>query len=82
MLGLVEFEVDSIDDLVLILKESEQSVMLRRIGHARKKVLLLLRLLSSKPDLIKVIIKRCGDRMIGADETHLYLGDIQGNLLN
>lgn len=78
---MIEFEVDSIDDLVLILKESEQSDMLRRIGHARKKVLLLLRLLSSKPDLLKSIIKRCGDRMHRADETVLYLADIQDHVI-
>nr|CAG8451401.1 4693_t:CDS:2 [Entrophospora candida] len=55
----IEFEVDSIDELVLILKESEQTDMLRRIGHCRKKVLGLLRLLGSKADVMKALIKRC-----------------------
>ncbi|TPX42177.1 hypothetical protein SeLEV6574_g05719 [Synchytrium endobioticum] len=36
LLRYTELEVDTIDDLVLILKESEQSDMLQRIGHARK----------------------------------------------
>jgi magnesium transporter len=78
VLKFIEFEVDAIDDLVLILKESEQSDMLRRIGHARKKVLLLLRLMSTKADVLKMILKRLGERMDGNDETCLYLGDIQG----
>ena len=90
VLNFIEFEVDAIDDLVLILKESEQTDMLRRIGYLRKKVLLLMRLLNTKPDVIKTIIKRCGDGIKGIsftknsilcvahDEICLYLGDIQG----
>lgn len=80
LLRFIELEVDSIDDLVLILKESEQSDMLRRIGHARKKVMQLLRLLSSKAEVLRVVIKRCGERGVGREdsETSLYLGDIQG----
>lgn len=61
VLNFIEFEVDAIDELVLILKESEQTDMLRRIGYSRKKVLLLMRLLNTKPDVLKAIIKRCGD---------------------
>ena len=76
LLRFIELEVDSIDDLVLILKESEQSDMLRRIGHARKKVMGLLRLLTTKADVLKMVIKRSGER--GGIETTLYLGDIQG----
>ncbi|KAJ3085866.1 CorA metal ion transporter [Quaeritorhiza haematococci] len=81
LLRHIELEVDSIDDLVLILKESEQSDMLRRIGHARKKVLLLLRLLSTKADVLRTIIKRCGERMAPGSETCLYLGDIQDHAI-
>ena len=80
-LRFIEFEVDAIDDLVLILKESEQTDMLRRIGYSRKKVLLLMRLLNTKADILKTIIKRCGDGIKALDETCLYLGDIQGRLL-
>ncbi|RUP47665.1 hypothetical protein BC936DRAFT_145473, partial [Jimgerdemannia flammicorona] len=54
----IELEVDSIDDLVLLLRESEQSDMLRRIGHCRKKVMQLLRLLSTKADVVKGLMKR------------------------
>ena len=46
----IEYEVDSIDELVLILKDAEQSDMLRRIGRCRKKVMGLLRLMGNKVD--------------------------------
>ncbi|KAI9101703.1 hypothetical protein DFS34DRAFT_426460 [Phlyctochytrium arcticum] len=81
LLRFIELEVDSIDDLVLILKESEQSDMLRRIGHARKKVMQLLRLLSSKAEVLRIIIKRCGERLPADSETSLYLGDIQDHVI-
>jgi magnesium transporter len=80
VLKYIEFEVDAIDDLVLILKESEQADMLRRIGNARKQVLLLLRLLNTKADMIRTIIKKCGKRMNARGETALYFTDIQGIL--
>lgn len=68
VLRVIELEVDSIDDLVLILRESEQSDMLRRIGVARKKVMLLLRLLSTKADVIKTLIKRSAEgKTVGAN---------------
>ena len=82
VLSFIEFEVDAIDDLVLILKESEQTDMLRRIGHSRKRVLLLMRLLNTKADVLKTIIKRCGDGIKALDETCLYLGDIQGKFIS
>jgi magnesium transporter len=88
----IEFEVDSIDELVLILKESEQSDMLRRIGYCRKKMMSLLRLLVAKSDVIKTLIKR-GEETPSKDDDNnakninrpsvskdviIYLGDIQG----
>jgi magnesium transporter len=63
LVSTIELEVDSIDELVLILKESEQSDMLRRIGHCRKKVMIMLRLLNSKADVVKGLIKRFEDRV-------------------
>ncbi|KAJ3266222.1 CorA metal ion transporter [Chytriomyces hyalinus] len=77
----IELEVDAIDELVLILKEREQSDMLRRIGHARKRVMVLLRLLITKADVIKAVIKRCGQRLAPESETTLYLGDIQDHII-
>jgi magnesium transporter len=59
--------------------------MLRRIGHARKRVTTLLRLLSTKPDVIKALTVRCGneDRLASSTKTDikLYLGDIQDHVL-
>lgn len=84
LIRAIEFEVDSIDELVLILKESEQSDMLRRIGYCRKRMMGLLRLLSSKPDVVKTLIKRGeivpedGTRPALSKEVALYLGDVQG----
>lgn len=84
----IEFEVDSIDELVLILKESEQSDMLRRIGYCRKKMMGMLRLLVAKSDVIKTLIKRGQDKIEDPSKNKkrpdvskdiiIYLGDIQG----
>lgn len=49
------------DELVLILKEAEQSDMLRRIGTCRKKVMGLLRLMGNKADVVKGLAKRCNE---------------------
>ncbi|KAI9245260.1 hypothetical protein BY458DRAFT_447396 [Sporodiniella umbellata] len=57
-----EIEVDSIDDLVLVLSGSEQNDMLRRIGSCRKAVMQLLRLLGPKADVLRSLIKRYADR--------------------
>jgi magnesium transporter len=115
ILRFIELEVDAIDELVLILKESEQvrrtftlassfnvptnlvgffffffffnrfgvefnhqSDMLRRIGHSRKRVMLLTRLLITKADVLKAVIKRCAEKLAPESDTTLYLGDIQG----
>ncbi|GJJ77328.1 magnesium transporter [Entomortierella parvispora] len=79
----VEIEVDMIDELVLILKESEQADMLRRIGNCRKRVMSLLRLLTGKADVIKGLIKRYEGRMgrKGMGEIGLFMGDIQDHII-
>ncbi|KAG1450845.1 hypothetical protein G6F46_004922 [Rhizopus delemar] len=88
LIRAIEFEVDSIDELVLILKESEQSDMLRRIGYCRKRMMGLLRLLSSKTDVVKTLIKRGemvpeeGTRPALSKEVALYLGDVQDHILS
>ncbi|PVU91264.1 hypothetical protein BB559_004209 [Furculomyces boomerangus] len=56
----IEFDVEQIDELVLILSSSEQSDMLLRIGSARKKLMSLLRLLQGKADVVRALIKRFG----------------------
>ncbi len=53
--------MDSIDELVLILKDAEQTDMLRRIGTCRKKVMGLLRLMGNKADVVKGLAKRCNE---------------------
>ncbi|KAI8973461.1 hypothetical protein BDF20DRAFT_882497 [Mycotypha africana] len=88
LIRAIEFEVDSIDELVLILKESEQSDMLRRIGYCRKRMMGLLRLLSSKSDVVKTLVKRGeiapadGTRPALSKEVALYLGDVQDHLIS
>eukprot|EP00158_Paraphelidium_tribonemae_P006441 Partr_v1_DN27818_c0_g1_i3_m22471 putative CorA family metal ion transporter len=54
----LEMEVDSIDDLVLVISQTEQADMLRRIAHARKRVMTLQRLLVAKSDVLRVLMKR------------------------
>ncbi|KAI6146098.1 hypothetical protein BKA82DRAFT_4157639 [Pisolithus tinctorius] len=79
----IEYEVDSIDELVLILKDTEQSDMLRRIGLCRRKVLGLLRLMGSKADVVKGLAKRCNEnwRVAPTSDIGLYLSDIQDHLI-
>ncbi|KAI8883813.1 cora-domain-containing protein, partial [Backusella circina FSU 941] len=89
-----ELEVDSIDDLVLVLNGSEQNDMLRRIGSCRKTVMQLMRLLGPKADVVRSLIKRYDDKakemmMTSKEEDEvkvhhevtLYLGDIQDHIL-
>ncbi|ORY45039.1 hypothetical protein BCR35DRAFT_272932, partial [Leucosporidium creatinivorum] len=78
----IEYEVDSIDELVLILKEAEQSDMLRRIGTCRKKVMGLLRLMGNKADVVKGLSKRCNENWSVAPKSDigLYLSDIQDHI--
>ncbi|KIM46479.1 hypothetical protein M413DRAFT_17116 [Hebeloma cylindrosporum] len=79
----IEYEVDSIDELVLILKETEQSDMLRRSGTCRKKVMGLLRLMGNKADVVKGLAKRCNEnwRVAPTSDIGLYLSDIQDHLI-
>ncbi|KAI9596181.1 cora-like Mg2+ transporter protein-domain-containing protein [Syncephalis fuscata] len=80
LIGNLRLEVDSIDELVLILKESEQSDMLRRIGYARKKVMTSMRLFGSKANVMRGLIKRCNDW--AGDEIELYLDRLIAMLQN
>ncbi|KAK9704584.1 CorA metal ion transporter [Basidiobolus ranarum] len=81
----LEMESDSIDELVFILKESEQSHLLRRIGNARKAISGVLRLLKPKGDVVKGVIKRTGSTLSEhakqGDDMSLYLGDVQDHIL-
>lgn len=70
----LELESDSIDDLVLILSQSDRHEMLRRIGAARRRVTHLLRLLKPKIDVMKALTKRNSDRLLS--HTVTYIRDI------
>ncbi|KAF9320900.1 CorA metal ion transporter [Podila horticola] len=58
----IEYEVDSIDELVLLLRENETTDMLRRIGSCRKNVMAMSRLLSNKADVLRGLMKRFDER--------------------
>jgi magnesium transporter len=77
----VEIDVNGIDELVLILKESEQSDMLRRIGLARKHVTTLLRLSTEKIEVIKNLIKRI-TTLNPRSNNLLYLSDVQDHVIS
>jgi len=84
----VEFESDAIDQLVMVLKKSEQQDMLVRIGLCRKMVMTLLKMLGTKVDVIKGLIKRFEDKLFvneidksGPGDVILYLGDIQDHII-
>ncbi|KAG4101944.1 cora-domain-containing protein [Neocallimastix lanati (nom. inval.)] len=76
----VEVDVNTIDELVLILKESEKNDMLRRIGLARKHVTTLLRLLTDKSEVIKTLIKRINTLTPNSNNL-LYLSDVQDHVI-
>lgn len=79
----IELETDSIEDAVMITRETDTGDMLRRIGECRKKVMALFRLLHGKADVIKMFAKRCNEQWDVAPkgEIGLYLGDIQDHLI-
>jgi Mg2+ and Co2+ transporter CorA len=58
----IEMEAVSIDELSLVLKKSEQGDMLKRISRCRKKSTQMSRLLGSKLDFIKSLMKRYEDK--------------------
>lgn len=74
----LELDIDSIDDSVgtstKFLPQS-QGELFDRIAIARKRVTQLIRLMSAKSDLLRVIGKRCAERF--SDDALLYLRDLQ-----
>ncbi|KAH3682016.1 hypothetical protein WICPIJ_007008 [Wickerhamomyces pijperi] len=61
----IEYEADAIEDQVFIMRDSDFSLMLLKIGESRRKVMTLMRLLSCKADVIKMFAKRCQDEAQG-----------------
>lgn len=92
MIQQIESEVDSIDDLVLLYK-SDQSDMVLRIGTCRKKVIQMVRLLGTKVEVVRGLMKRIEERTIEGElsndpnvtkiypDVGLYLGDVQDHIL-
>ncbi|KAL9554226.1 hypothetical protein PS6_003514 [Mucor atramentarius] len=93
MIQQIESEVDAIDDLVLLYK-SDQSDMILRIGTCRKKVIQMVRLLGTKVEVVRGLMKRIVEDVsassIQQDEivdgkiypdVGLYLGDVQDHIL-
>lgn len=78
-MGVLQAEVDTIDELVLFLSHTEQSDMLRRIGRARKRVTHLLRLLKPKTEILKTLTKRCPDYL--RPHTLIYFRDVNDHVL-
>lgn len=57
----VELEAVSIDELSMVLKRWEQADMVRRISRCRRRSTQLTRLLTSKMDVLKSLMKRYED---------------------
>ncbi|EWC48287.1 hypothetical protein DRE_02391 [Drechslerella stenobrocha 248] len=79
----IEKEADAIEDAVFVARPSDFSVMLKRIGDCRKKVMTLMRLLGGKADVIKGFAKRCNEQysVTPRSDIGLYLGDIQDHVI-
>ena len=79
----VEMEVDSLEDEIFVARDEDARPTLQKIADSRKKSLSLLRLLGTKPDVIKGFAKRCNEGYAAAPSTNvgLYLSDIQDHIL-
>ncbi|OLY81458.1 putative metal ion transporter [Smittium mucronatum] len=60
---LIEIEVDTIDELVLLLSKSEHDDMLLRLGTARRKILSLFRIVQGKPNTIKSLVRELNKKI-------------------
>ena len=79
-----EMEIDAIDDVVgsatcaakgASITSQSHSQLLGRVASARKRVTQLIRLMSAKSELLRLIAKRCGARF--GEDSQLYLRDLQ-----
>jgi len=73
----VQYAADSIDDLSLVLKESDRMDMIHRTAQARKLLILAQRLLKTKADVLRALakwLKHHGNQK--TNEVRLYLGDV------
>lgn len=70
----IETEVDSIDELVMVLTVNDQEDMLHRIGAIRKRVVQQLRFVSNKTEIFRTIVKRASHRF--GEDAGFYLRDL------
>lgn len=79
----VEKESEAIEDHVYVARVEDFSMFLPQIGGLRKKVMMLMRLLGGKADVIKGFAKRCNEQysVTPRGDIGLYLGDIQDHVV-
>jgi magnesium transporter len=71
----IEYGVEAVDELSMLLDDKEREEMLSRITMARKQVTVAQRHLFAKPDVLRALVKRIsGGKQ--AEEVALYLGDV------
>lgn len=71
----IENEVDSIDELVMVLTVNDQEDVLHRIATIRKRVVQQLRFVSNKTEIFRTIVKRASHRF--SEDAGFYLRDLQ-----
>lgn len=57
----IEYQTDAFDDTVLMTYNADFSKTLQNIGNTRRNIMTLMRLLSGKADVVKMLAKRCRD---------------------
>jgi len=74
----ISFETNSIDQLVLVLPQEEQTDMLTRIGNARKKVSELQEIVETKDDIFKTLLTKGirTEKRLLLESTLIYLEDV------
>ena len=73
LINYIEHDTESIDDLVSVLKASDQTDMLNRISSSRKRVMIVSRLVNNKPELIRLVLSRIKAQ---SKDMFYYLEDI------
>lgn len=79
----IELEADGIEDEVFVMRDTDSSSFLRKIGQVRKNTMGLLRLLGGKADVLRGFTKRCNEnyQVTPRMDIGMYLGDIQDHVV-
>ncbi|GMM35564.1 Mg(2+) transporter [Saccharomycopsis crataegensis] len=64
VINAIDYETDAIEASVFVIRDVDFSTMLHRIGESRRKVMTLMRLLSGKADVLRMLYKRCHEHVI------------------